>query len=265
MRAPPSEYLPRWPSLRTTRWHGIRSGTGFFASAVPAARTALGMPDLLGDPAVGPHLAGRDLESLQEHRPLELGEPAQVEPQLPASLAADAGARAPARRPAAPTSPDTPGVRSAARSRARTRRRTSPASPSRCPPCCAPRTPGPSGDSSRQYVSARPTRRSTAGSSVSGAFGLDGIDRRAFETASDSLHPRHDLTPSRRDSDRASRRALIPRCTFDFDRAERLAEHRRDLLETEAFDVTKLRAAARYRSGRPAITPAMSCRSRAFS
>ena len=39
-----AEYLPMRPSLRTTRWHGIRSGTGFLASADPVARTAPGRP-----------------------------------------------------------------------------------------------------------------------------------------------------------------------------------------------------------------------------
>ncbi len=32
------------PSLRTTRWQGISTGTGLFASAVPTARTARGRP-----------------------------------------------------------------------------------------------------------------------------------------------------------------------------------------------------------------------------
>ena len=33
-----------WPSDRTTRWHGMSSGTGLWPSAVPTARTAAGWP-----------------------------------------------------------------------------------------------------------------------------------------------------------------------------------------------------------------------------
>ena len=60
-----------WPSLRTTRWHGTTSGTGLWASAVPTARTAFGLADLGGDPAVRPDLAPRDLERLAPDRDLE--------------------------------------------------------------------------------------------------------------------------------------------------------------------------------------------------
>lgn len=41
--APPA-YPPGLPSERTTRWHGTTTGSGFFAQAVPTARTARGLP-----------------------------------------------------------------------------------------------------------------------------------------------------------------------------------------------------------------------------
>lgn len=40
----PPTYCPMLPSLRTTRWHGTTTGSGFFAHAVPTARTARGLP-----------------------------------------------------------------------------------------------------------------------------------------------------------------------------------------------------------------------------
>jgi len=40
----PPPYPPNVPSLRTTRWQGTTSGSGFVAHAVPAARTAFGLP-----------------------------------------------------------------------------------------------------------------------------------------------------------------------------------------------------------------------------
>lgn len=41
---PPPEYSPSRPSILTTRWHGIRSGIGFLAKAVPTARVARSAP-----------------------------------------------------------------------------------------------------------------------------------------------------------------------------------------------------------------------------
>ena len=40
----PPRYWPIEPSLRTTRWQGTTTGTGFDAQALPAARTARGEP-----------------------------------------------------------------------------------------------------------------------------------------------------------------------------------------------------------------------------
>jgi hypothetical protein len=44
LRAIPLLYPPSVPSLRMTRWHGIRMGTGLAAQARATARTALGRP-----------------------------------------------------------------------------------------------------------------------------------------------------------------------------------------------------------------------------
>ena len=38
MAAWPPRYWPTAPSLRSTRWHGTRIGSGFLASAEPAGR-----------------------------------------------------------------------------------------------------------------------------------------------------------------------------------------------------------------------------------
>src|SRR5439155_13531504 len=43
-RSRPPVYPPRPPPVRTTRWHGTTIGTGFAPSALPAARTAPGLP-----------------------------------------------------------------------------------------------------------------------------------------------------------------------------------------------------------------------------
>ena len=40
----PPAYWPSVPSLRITRWHGISTGSGLRAQAVPTARTAAGRP-----------------------------------------------------------------------------------------------------------------------------------------------------------------------------------------------------------------------------
>ena len=40
----PPRYSPKVPSLRTTRWHGRTSGSGFCEHALAAARTADGLP-----------------------------------------------------------------------------------------------------------------------------------------------------------------------------------------------------------------------------
>ena len=44
LRSEPPRYWPMVPSERSTRWHGTMIGMGLVASAVPAARTALGLP-----------------------------------------------------------------------------------------------------------------------------------------------------------------------------------------------------------------------------
>ena len=43
---PPAEYSPSPPSDRTTRWHGMTTGSGLAAMADPAARAAPGLPAL---------------------------------------------------------------------------------------------------------------------------------------------------------------------------------------------------------------------------
>ena len=44
LAAAPPAYCPVDPSDRTTRWHGITTGSGLRAQAVPTARTAFGLP-----------------------------------------------------------------------------------------------------------------------------------------------------------------------------------------------------------------------------
>ena len=43
-RARPQAYPPRVPSVRSARWHGMTSATGFAPQALPTARTARGAP-----------------------------------------------------------------------------------------------------------------------------------------------------------------------------------------------------------------------------
>src|SRR5258706_15910874 len=61
---------------------GDQEGHGVLAERRSDRADRFGVPDLAGDPAVWPHLAARDLQSLEQHGALELGQAAQIELEL---------------------------------------------------------------------------------------------------------------------------------------------------------------------------------------
>ena len=167
---PPSEYWPMCPSVRTTRWHGTRSGTGLWPSAVPTARTAAGWPISDGDPAVRPDLAAGDLERLEQTARSNSVRPRRSTSifarRSPASRRAMALARrggsASTRRTGRPKSRSKYGLE-------RRRHRGALATDETPRPFQATKT-SPIAVDSEAYRSARPTAARVAGRSVAGAL-----------------------------------------------------------------------------------------------
>ena len=79
LAATPPRYWPIDPSLRTTRWHGTTTGTGFVAHAVPAAAHGAGRSDRGGDGGVALGGAERDHAQVLEHLTPEPRGEAQVD------------------------------------------------------------------------------------------------------------------------------------------------------------------------------------------
>ena len=188
---------------------------GILRQRRPRGAHGVGMPDLLGDPAVGPHFPRRDLEGLQKHRPFELGEAAQVEVQLPPPLAFEVAHERPHRRrrhrllrirPAAVAPLEGP---LEVRTGSGPRHHRDPRLAVRHEDGAQRRLETPVGVGQADPPKDRRQQR------LGRPDGRRGHRPKHLRDGQRLSHLLHDLTPSRRDSERASRRALIPRCTFD--------------------------------------------------
>ena len=251
------------PSLRTTRWHGIRSGTGFFASADPAARTAPGWPISLAIQLYGRTSPGGISSAFISTARSNSERPAQVEPQVAAGPCRPCSFRTSARTPAGGT------VLLAMDRAARSSRWNAALELGRATSPADHRDPGLAvRDVDRPDRRLEPPVR--VGQTDPPQHGRQQRRGRLLareapqrpRSPSARLHRLHFLTPfgPARLRDIGSRRAMIARCTFDFAVPSGCSQDSWPPRPGCRPSTYRRTSGSRYRSGSPPTSVAMSAR-----